>query len=59
MVTMTPQRTNDQILEDFKNKLGSHGIDVSRVDDNQWNNVLDDVRQLFISEKHNTDYASQ
>lgn len=47
MAVMTPQRSKTEILSDFKQILQRHGVDTTRVDDNQWNEVFGEITPLF------------
>lgn len=43
----TQTRDFTEIVPEFKNKLSSHGLDTSKLDDNQWREVVSEIQPLF------------
>lgn len=37
----------ETLIPEFKQRLSSHGLDISKLDDNQWTEIVNEVRPLF------------
>ena len=43
----TKERQITDLVPEFKNRLSSHGLDTTKLDDTQWGEVVTEIQPLF------------